>query len=103
MQLVLGQSTVRLERDQLIAVRDGKGAQVTCETGALWITQEHAEQDIVLEAGRSLVIEQRGLTLVMALGAASVRVLAPAARASLWRAMLRWLKSALHPGAIAAA
>jgi hypothetical protein len=104
MQLLLGESSVNLERDQLIAVRDGKGARVTCLAGSLWITQEHAGEDLVLEAGGSAVIEYPGLTLIMALGAARVRVSDPATRSRLWNRALGWLRGGAdlpHPAAIA--
>jgi hypothetical protein len=103
MQLLLGQSSVNLDRDQLIAVRDGKGARVTCLAGSLWVTQEDAGEDLVLEAGRSAVIEHPGLTLIMALGPASVRVSDPATRSRFWDRVAGWLRGAdlSRPNAIA--
>lgn len=103
MQLLLGQSTVNLDRDQLIAVRDGKGARVTCLCGALWITQEHAGEDLVLKAGASVLIGHAGLTLIMALGTASVRVSDPAPRLGPWDSVLSWLRGAGLPRSTAVA
>ena len=91
MQLLSGLSKVCLERDQLIAVRDGIGAQVTCLSGAVWLTQENAAEDQVLESGQSVVIEHPGLTLIMALGPASVRVADRASRSRAWNRALAWL------------
>jgi len=92
MKLVLGQSRLGLERDQLIAVRDGKGARVVCLRGSLWITQEQSATDVLLENGESFVIDSSGLTLVMALRPAALRISErgqPAA--SVWQTLRAWL------------
>jgi hypothetical protein len=94
MRLLLGQSKLGLERDQLVAVRDGKGVRVACLSGTLWITQEHSTADVVLEAGQSVVIDHPGLTLVTALSPSTLRICEPRA-AGLWRALLGWLQPAL--------
>jgi hypothetical protein len=94
MRLLLGQSKLGLERDQLVAVRDGKGVRVACLSGVLWITQEQSTADIVLEAGQSVVIDHMGLTLVMALSPSILRVSEPRG-AGLWRALLGWLRPAV--------
>ena len=57
MKLALGLSSVGLERDQLIAIRDAKGVRVSCLDGALWVTQEKMAADVLLEPGQSLVID----------------------------------------------
>jgi hypothetical protein len=94
MRLLLGQSKLGLEPDQLVAVRDGRGVRVACLSGALWITQEHRPTDVILEAGQSAVIDSPGLTLVMALRASTLRVTEPRA-AGLWNALLGWFRHAL--------
>ncbi len=94
MRLLLGQSKLGLERDQLVAVRDGKGVRVACLSGVLWITQEQSTADVVLEAGQSVVIDHAGLTLVMALSSAMLRISEPRG-AGLWQALLGWLRPAL--------
>ena len=94
MRLLLGQSKLGLEPDQLVAVRDGRGVRVACLSGALWITQEHRTADVILEAGQSAVIDSPGLTLVMALRASTLRVTEPRA-AGLWNALLAWFRHAL--------
>ena len=91
MRLLLGQSKLGLEPDQLVAVRDAKGVRVECLSGTLWITQEHSAKDVILEAGQAAVIDSAGLTLVMALGAATLRVTEPRA-AGLWNMLLGWLR-----------
>jgi len=94
MRLLLGQSKLGLEPDQLVAVRDGRGVRVACLSGALWITQEHRTADVILEAGQSAVIDSPGLTLVMALRASTLRVTEPRA-AGLWNALVSRLRQAL--------
>jgi len=92
MQVLLGLSSVSLERDQLVAIRGGVGARVICLRGSLWVTQENAAEDQLLEMGESLVIEHPGLTVVMALDPASVRIAEPVSRKGLRDLALRWLR-----------
>lgn len=91
MRLLLGQSKLGLEPDQLVAVRDGKGVRVACLSGSLWITQEQRTADVILEAGQSAVIDSPGLTLVMALGPSTLRITEPRA-GGLWNALQSWLR-----------
>ena len=100
MRLVLGQSKLALGRDQLMSLRGGKGVRVACLTGALWITQEQAREDVILEPGQSLVVDHPGLTVIMALGSATLRVCEPRGT-GLWRSLLEWLRPAA--GGMAAA
>ena len=93
MRLLLGQSKLALERDQLVTLRGGKGVRVACLTGALWVTQEQDRADVILEPGQSLVVEHAGLTLITALRASTLRVCEPRV-AGLWRALLGWLRPA---------
>jgi len=92
MRLLLGQSKLGLETDQLVAVRDGKGVQLVCLSGTLWITQEDSTKDVILEAGQSAVIDNPGLTLVMALSPSTLRVTEQRTAAGLWKVLLGWLK-----------
>jgi hypothetical protein len=98
MKLELGQSRLGLERDQLITVRDGKGVRVCCLRGALWITQEQSTSDVLLEAGDSFVIDQPGLTLVMALRPSNLQVSEPRSAADLWAALRNWFGGRLLRG-----
>jgi hypothetical protein len=94
MNLALGLSSVGLERDQLIAIRDAKGIRVSCLDGALWITQEKMAADVLLEAGQSLVIDSPGLTLVMALRPSTLRLRERVSRVSaLWQTLAGWLQA----------
>lgn len=93
MRLLLGQSKLALERDQLISLHGGKGVRVACLTGALWITQEQDKKDVILEPGQSLVVDHPGLTVITALGSATLRVCEPRG-IGLWRSVLDWLRPA---------
>jgi len=93
MQLLSGLSRVCLERDQLIAMRDGIGARVTCLSGSLWLTQENAAEDQVLEPGESVVIEHAGLTLIMALAPSNVRLADRTSRSQFWSRAFGWLQN----------
>jgi hypothetical protein len=94
MRLLLNQSKLGLESDQLVAVRDGRGVRVACLTGALWITQEQRTADVILEAGQSGVIDSAGLTLIMALRPSTLRVTEPRVR-GLLNTLLSWFRPAL--------
>lgn len=74
MNIELENSTIALARDGLIALRDAEGTRVTCLSGALWITEDQEVGDIILEAGESATLRRRGLTLLMALQPASLRL-----------------------------
>jgi len=92
MKIELSTPTLALPRDGLIALRDAAGTRVTTLKGALWITQDHEAGDVILEEGQSFTVGRRGLTLVMALTPASLRLLEPratfAARVAGWFAQL---------------
>jgi hypothetical protein len=75
MQIELTTPTLALPRDGLIALRDAQGTRVTTLQGALWITQDSEAGDVILTEGESFTVDRRGLTLVMALTPASLRLL----------------------------
>ena len=101
MELKLGGSRLGHPRGLRVAVRDGKGVRVSCLSGALWIRQEQSTSDVVLEAGDSFVINQPGLTLVMALRPSNLRVCEPRASA-LWDGLRDWFGGRMFGGHAAA-
>jgi hypothetical protein len=101
MRLLLGQSKLGLERDQLVAVRDGRGVRILCLSGALWITQEQSAQDVILEPGQSVLIYRPGLTLVTAMTQSTLRIREPRT-AGIWNALLGWFRPAAIGGPTAA-
>ena len=74
MKIELGTSTLALPRDGLIALRNAEGTCVTSLKGALWITQDDEQGDVILEGGQTFTVDRPGLTLVMALTPASLRL-----------------------------
>ncbi len=74
MNIALDGTTLTLVRDGLLAVRDAEGSRVTCLTGSLWITEDQRTCDVIVEAGESFVIKRPGLTLIMALEPATLRM-----------------------------
>ena len=76
MRLELKKGAVQLGPNQTLKVVDGAGATVTAVAGAVWITEENRPNDIVLEAGRSYRLRERGVALVNSLGGAAAVSLA---------------------------
>ena len=74
MKIELTTPILALPRDGLIALHDAEGTRVTTLKGALWITQDSQQGDVILEEGQSFTVDRRGLTLVMALTPTSLRL-----------------------------
>jgi len=71
MRIELNQGAVRLAPNQTLRVRDAAGTTVCAVEGAVWITEENQEKDIVLEHGACYRLRRSGLALVNALGGAA--------------------------------
>ena len=67
MNIELQSGGLRLERGQLLKVRDAVGSTVCALEGAIWITEDHQPKDIVLEAGQCYRLRNPGLAIVHAL------------------------------------
>ncbi len=93
MNIELDTSTLSLPRDGLVAVRDAEGTRVTCISGALWITEDAREGDVILEAGEAFTIDRPGLTLIMGLLPATLRL--AEARKGAARRVAGWLSRVL--------
>ena len=63
---------ILLERGEAMPVRGGAGRIVHTHHGRVWITEENAVEDVVLRAGESFRLAQRGLAIVEALSDASI-------------------------------
>ena len=70
--------TVLLARDELLCLRDGRGAVLRLHDGVAWLTQERAARDVVLREGESFRLDRDGLALVEALRDATITVSAGA-------------------------
>jgi hypothetical protein len=96
MKIDFGPSSFNLPRDGVVVLREATGARVVCVTGALWLTQEGREEDVVLAAGESLRVSNGGVTVVTGLRGSEVLVVQPRASG---REVLRRLR-ALIPGSL---
>jgi len=94
--IALDASTLCLSRDGVIAIRDAQGARVRCVSGALWITQDSCTADTILLPGDSISLQRPGLTLIMALEGASLRLYEPRANllSRVKAALRRWVPRA---------
>jgi Protein of unknown function (DUF2917) len=68
---------VHLAELEVLDIRDGKGIEVRCLGGNVWITQTGDREDIVLRGGESFVLDRKGLALVTALLGPAMVVLQP--------------------------
>jgi hypothetical protein len=59
---------IRLTRGEAVPVRDGAGHTVYAHQGRIWITEENAIEDVVLQPGESFRLARRGLAVVEAFG-----------------------------------
>jgi hypothetical protein len=76
MRIELKTGAVKLGPNQTLKVVDGAGSTVTAVEGSVWITEENRPNDIVLEAGASYRLRERGTALVNSLGGAAAVALA---------------------------
>ena len=60
-----------LDSSSFARVASPRGQRVTCLTGVLWLTFDGVSQDVVLEAGQSLVCEHDASLLIAAFGQAT--------------------------------
>jgi hypothetical protein len=77
MKIDFGPSSFNLSRDGVVLIRKAAGARVVCLSGALWLTQEGREEDVILGPGESFRVSSEGLTLVTALRGSELRVVEP--------------------------
>jgi hypothetical protein len=67
MKIELQSGGLRLDRGQLLKMRDAAGSTVCALEGAVWITEDHQLKDIVLEEGECYRLRNPGLAIVHAL------------------------------------
>jgi hypothetical protein len=65
-----------LASGEIVRLDGARGTTLRVTRGTLWLTQERDSRDIMLAAGDVFTIERGGMTLVEALGGATVCVLA---------------------------
>lgn len=67
-------TTVRLAREGLLSIDDGRGLHLKVAAGAVWLTQQDDRRDVVLREGESFVIDRPGRTPVQALDSSELRL-----------------------------
>src|SRR3954468_22079384 len=77
MKIDFGPSSFSLPRDGVVHLEDAEGASVICSSGALWLTQEGREDDVILHPGESMRVANDGLTLITALRGGELRIVEP--------------------------
>jgi hypothetical protein len=77
MDIDIKRAVIELEPHALLPMHHASGTRIACLEGVLWITQEADRNDIVLEAGDTLTIENEGEALVQALQGARIALEAP--------------------------
>jgi len=85
-----GRTVIALEAQETLRIKPRHMTRIECMSGVLWITREGDLRDFIVGPGDSIEIG-RGLTIALALEAATVRVV----QQSLWsslRAMLDTLR-----------
>jgi len=70
---------LELADGDLVELNDARGTTLRVTKGALWITQEHDKDDVVLRAGDVWTVERQGLTLLEAQGTTLLCVVGAAA------------------------
>jgi len=74
MNIDLTQGGVLLAPHQSVGIHDGLGHKVVCDSGVIWITQDHVPRDIILESGESFTLDRPGRALVHAFEASAIAV-----------------------------
>lgn len=88
MNIKLSRVNLRLEKNQVLPIREAYQVKVICQKGALWITQDYDQRDIILERGQCFTMNHKSPALVSAI-VPSVLVLeepppGPVAQGGLW-------------------
>jgi len=66
--------TLMLAAGELVRLPAGACATIVCSRGAVWVTQDGERRDLVLSAGQSAELGDRGLVLVQAFEPSRIRV-----------------------------
>ena len=77
MRTLLDIKPIALETRGLHRIENGKGNEVVCLEGVVWITQEGDRRDVILSPGQSFVLDRKGVAIVYALKQAAITIGAP--------------------------
>jgi hypothetical protein len=67
MNIKLNRVNLRLEKNQVLPIREAHQVKVICQKGTLWITQDYDQRDIILEQGQSFTMNRKSPALVSAM------------------------------------
>ena len=56
-----------LAKRELLALDRARGNSLVCESGEIWVTRDDSQQDIILQAGESLLVEDGAAVVASAL------------------------------------
>jgi hypothetical protein len=68
---------IALSRQSMHRIENGKGSEVFCLRGVVWVTQEGDPRDLILASGQSFVLDRKGVAVVYALKDAAITVGSP--------------------------
>jgi hypothetical protein len=77
MRTLLDIRPIALARSSVHRIENGKGSEVLCLKGTVWITQEGDPRDVILGSGQSFVLDRKGVAVAYALRDAAVTIAAP--------------------------
>ena len=77
MRPLLDIKPIALAKRSVHRIENGKGTEVFCLDGTVWLTQEGDPRDIILGAGQSFLLDRKGVAVVYALKAATISVGVP--------------------------
>jgi len=67
MNIKLNRVNLRLEKNQVLPIREAYRVKVICQKGTLWITQDSDQRDIILERGQAFTMNRKSPALVSAM------------------------------------
>ncbi len=84
---------------RVLKIGRARGVRVGCIAGEVWITEDGRQDDVVLSAGESAVLERAGLAMITPFGSADVEIECPEAPvATAFAGVFTWLRpSARRP------
>ena len=80
MDIRIDDSCFDLRAHQIARFDDASGVVLLCLRGELWLTQDDDLNDVILGPGEHFTFDRRGLALVEALKASSLRIAMPVER-----------------------
>lgn len=74
MKILFPAAELMVAPGESVAIREGLGWTITCESGTAWLTQQHDTRDVVLSPGESFRLDRSGLAVVHALRLGKIRL-----------------------------